>query len=163
MAGLQFGRGPPRPVAISRVRLVARRGRGIEPVQVIKRNLGGEQRVKRGLVRLGESRRPLLEALERGGDVGMFVADGDDQQAHLQAPVAEVGVADHGVAPEAVDALDRFADDRGAQMPHVHFLGDIGSAIVDEDAPGRGDAHRSGARIGGDCVCAPGQRCVVQP
>ena len=40
----------------------------------------------------------------------------DDEQAHLEAPVAEMRVAPDLVAAKAEHALDAFADDRRAQM-----------------------------------------------
>ena len=71
------------------------------------------------------------------GQRRVLVQHGDDQQAHLEAPVAEVGVAQHLVAAEAVEPLDRLADDRGAQVADVHLLGDVGAAVVDEHPPRR--------------------------
>ena len=86
---------------------------------------------------------------------------GDDQQAHLEAPVAEVGVAQHLVAAEPVEPLDGLADDRGAQVADVHLLGDVGAAVVD-DAPGAaaGTWRRADARVGGDLARRAGQRLL---
>ena len=42
-------------------------------------------------------------------------------------------------------------------MAHVHRLGDIGAAIVHEDATRGGDARRTGSRIGGNRVGPSGQ------
>ena len=88
---------------------------------------------------------------------------GDDQQAHLEAPVAEVGVAQHLVAAEAVEPLDRLADDRGAQVADVHLLGDVGAAVVDQHPARRRDRAGAGARIGGDRVGARRERRVADP
>ncbi len=83
---------------------------------------------------------------QQGAAEGVLVHDGADQQAHLEAPVAEVGVAHHLVAAEAVQALDRLADDRGAQVAHVHRLGDVGAAVVDHHPAGTAPAARRPAR-----------------
>ena len=55
-----------------------------------------------------------------------------DQLAHLQAPIAQMHVADHMPAIGAVKPLQAIADDGGAQMPHMHGLGDIGPAEIDD-------------------------------
>ena len=57
-----------------------------------------------------------------------------DQKPHLEAPVAEMRIAPHAVAAEAEQPLDALADDRRAQMAHMHRLGDVGTAVIDDDA-----------------------------
>ena len=56
-----------------------------------------------------------------------------DDQAHLQAPVAQMHVADHVVAQEIAQALDALADHGRAQMAHVQRLGHIGPTVVHDD------------------------------
>ena len=59
-----------------------------------------------------------------------------DNEAHLQAPVAEVNVADDVVAEEAVDALDGLSDDGASQVSDVQGLGDVRPAVVNDDGSG---------------------------
>ena len=56
-----------------------------------------------------------------------------DDETHLQTPVAEVSVADGLVAKAPAHALERLADDGGAQVSHVQGLGDVRPAVVDDD------------------------------
>jgi hypothetical protein len=72
------------------------------------------------------------------GEVGVkikrrapFQLDFRDQLAHLQAPVAQMHVADHRPAIGAVKPLQAIADDGGAQMADMHRLGDVGTAEID--------------------------------
>ena len=50
-----------------------------------------------------------------------------------RSPVPEVVVADHPVAEEVHDARDRVANNRRAQVPNVHLLGDIWRGVLDDD------------------------------
>ena len=59
-----------------------------------------------------------------------------DNEAHLQAPVAEVDVADDVVAEEPVDALDGLSDDGASQVSDVQGLGDVRPAVVNDDGLG---------------------------
>ena len=54
-----------------------------------------------------------------------------NQLAHLQAPIAQMHVADDAPAIGAIQPLQAVADDGGAQMMHRHGLGDIGTAEID--------------------------------
>jgi hypothetical protein len=65
-----------------------------------------------------------------------------------------VGVAQDRVAAEPIEAFDGLPDDRGAQVAHMHGLGDIGAAVVHEDTAGPGDHLGAQARVGGDLVGA---------
>ncbi len=56
-----------------------------------------------------------------------------DEHTHLQAPVAQVYVTQDIMTEEARDAFDALTDDGGAEMSHVHGLGDVGTAVVDHD------------------------------
>ena len=69
------------------------------------------------------------------GQVGLALPQLGDDQAHLQAPVAQVDVADDRVAEVAVDALDALADDGRAQMADVQGLCHIGAAVVQHHGP----------------------------
>ena len=65
----------------------------------------------------------------------------------MQAPVAEVDVADDGVAEVTVDALDALADDGRAEVADVQRLCDVRPAVVEHDGARRvrsGDAGTVG-------------------
>jgi hypothetical protein len=64
------------------------------------------------------------------GKFGTFV-EVLDEHAELGAPVTEVVLPDDLGAKEAQDAGECVADDRGAQVPDVHLLGDVGRRVVD--------------------------------
>ena len=55
------------------------------------------------------------------------------EHAELGAPVAYVVLPYYGVAQMLKYAHHRIADDGGAQMAHVHFLGQVGRGIIDYD------------------------------
>jgi len=101
--------------------------------------------------------RRVAQPLHERPDERVLVADSHDQQAHLKAPVAEVGVAQDLVAAEAVDAFDGFADDRRPQVAHVHRLGHIGSAVVDHDPARLGDLAAPVRGSGGNLARPVGQ------
>ena len=46
------------------------------------------------------------------------------------------------MADELEDAAERVADDRGAQVPDVHVLGDVGAREVHGDLAPAGDRRR---------------------
>lgn len=82
------------------------------------------------LLQLGDRERRFLgiragEALVKIGQVRLAALQLGDDQADLQAPVAQMNVADDIVAEVAVDALDALADDGGAQMADVQGLGHV--------------------------------------
>ena len=56
-----------------------------------------------------------------------------DNESHLQAPVAQVHVADHLVADEAADPHDALSDDRGAEVADVERFGHVGTTVIDDD------------------------------
>ena len=56
-----------------------------------------------------------------------------DEHAELRAEVADVVLADDGVALEFKHAGECVAEDRGAEMADVHLLGDVGAGVVDHD------------------------------
>jgi hypothetical protein len=53
-----------------------------------------------------------------------------DEHAEGRAPVADVVLADDGVADELQHAHQRVADDRGAQVADVHLLGHVRRRVV---------------------------------
>ena len=84
-------------------------------------------------LRNGEGSFCRILAGESGIKVGQFrltLADFLDDQAHLQAPVTHVDVANDIVAEVAVDALQAFADDGRTQMADVQGFCHIGTAVV---------------------------------
>ncbi len=143
LASLQRGRGLACAVAKRFVRLGARGGGWIERLQILKRQPAEPRRETRLI-----------------GEAAQFVLKRYDHQAHLKAPIAEMGVAPDFVAAKAEDALQAFADDRGAQMPHMHALGDIGPAIINEHTPRLRDNLGAGARIGRNFLRARRQRRI---
>ena len=61
---------------------------------------------------------------------GRHLLEVGDQHAELGAPVAHVVEAQHWVAAKLQHPRQAVADDRGAQVPHVHLLGDVGAGEV---------------------------------
>ena len=59
-----------------------------------------------------------------------------DQHSKRRPPVADVVLRDHLVAAEAQQPHQAVADDRRAQVAHVHLLGHVGRAVVDDNALG---------------------------
>ena len=77
--------------------------------------------------------------------------DRGHELAELAAPVADVVDAHGAEAERVVQALDRRADDRGAQVADRHRLGDVGRGEVDDDrAPLTLAARPVARRAGGD-------------
>ena len=68
-----------------------------------------------------------------------------DDQAHLQAPVAQMHVADHRMAHITAHPLDALADDGRTQMSHMQRFCHVGAAVVDHD--GLGMCHRFQAEL----------------
>mmetsp|Transcript_40003 Transcript_40003/g.68243 ORF Transcript_40003/g.68243 Transcript_40003/m.68243 type:complete len:467 (+) Transcript_40003:303-1703(+) len=65
--------------------------------------------------------------------VGVLLLEVLDEHPELRAPVADVVDAADVVAGVFEDAAHGLADDGGAQVTHVHFLGDVGTGEVDDD------------------------------
>ena len=84
--------------------------------------------IRQGEGRLGRifSRKVRVEI----GKVRLTVPQLRDNEAHLQAPVAQMHVADGIVSEEGVQPLHGFADDGGAQMTDVQGLRHVGAAVV---------------------------------
>jgi len=66
-----------------------------------------------------------------------------DELAHLQAPIAQMHVADDMPAIGAKQLLQRIPDDGRAQMSHMHGLGDIRTAEIDHESLARAGLRRS--------------------
>ena len=76
-------------------------------------------------------RRPRGGGVVERGD-SPAVLELRDEHAHRRAPVAEMDVADDLVSGEPEQALERIPDDRRAQVPDVHGLGDVRPAEVED-------------------------------
>ena len=48
-------------------------------------------------------------------------------------PVPDVIIRDDGMAQEAVDARDRITQDCAPQMPDMHFLRNVRTAVIHHD------------------------------
>jgi hypothetical protein len=55
-----------------------------------------------------------------------------DQHPELRSPITEVVLPQDQAALELQAAHQRVADDRAAQVPDVHLLGDVGLRVVDD-------------------------------
>lgn len=82
-----------------------------------------------------------------------------DEHPELRAPIAHVVQAQHLRARELQEAGERVANDCGAEVPHVHLLGDIRAGEVHHGAaaaaggrgrPGAGAAAEEGAEVCGE-------------
>ena len=65
----------------------------------------------------------------------------------MRAPIADMIVACNLMAEKEQDAAQGVADDRGADVAHVHGLGHVGGGIVDDKGPrafDRGDPQSDG-------------------
>ena len=81
-------------------------------------------------VRAGEGRVEV-------GKVGLAAFQFDDQLADRHTPVTHVNVADNLVACNAEEPLEALTNDRGAEMPYMHRLRHVRTAVVDDHlAPG---------------------------
>ena len=70
------------------------------------------------------------------GQVGLAAFQLHDDEADLQAPVPQMGVADDVVTHEPGDALDCLTDDGRAQVAYVQGLCHVGAAVVHHDGQG---------------------------
>ena len=71
-----------------------------------------------------------------------------DDQAHLQAPVAQVDIPDGPVAQIPVQPFQGFADNGGAQMPDVQGLCHIRAAVIHHHGFPGADLLRTEVRLG---------------
>ncbi len=78
-----------------------------------------------------------VEVFDRQGFLGEAILPHVvDDHAELSAEVADVVLADHGVAEKFQDAGHGVAEDGGAQMADVHLLGDVWAGVIDDDGAG---------------------------
>ena len=63
--------------------------------------------------------------------LGSHLLEVSDQHPKLGAPVAHMIQAQHRMAAELQHPRQRVANDCGAQMAHVHLLGNVGAREVD--------------------------------
>ncbi len=95
--------------------------------------------------------RAQVQLLELGevqpGQVEVLLDHLLDEHAELAAPVADVVLGDDGVARRGEHPVEAVADDRGAQVPDVHELGDVGGAVVDDDPLRLGGHLDAGVRV----------------
>ncbi len=158
MAGLKLCGGPPGAVAIICVGLRTRGGGGDRGrSRSAKLILRVQFRVQRRLVGPCPARRFARQSVEFTRDDWILIGAGDDKKAHLETPVAEMGVADSFVAAQPIDPFDGLADDRRPQVADVHLLGDVGTAIVDQHAARRRHRRETGALVGRQVVGATSQ------
>ena len=81
----------------------------------------------------GKWRRVLSgEIRAKIGQRGVLFPDALDDQAHLEAPVPEMHVADDMVSHIPLDAFDGLADDGGANVAHMQGFCHVGPAVVDD-------------------------------
>src|SRR5262245_57437987 len=62
-----------------------------------------------------------------------------EEDAKLSPPVPEVVISDDVVSQKTVEACQRIADDRASKMAHMHRLGHVRRAEVNNDGLGRLD------------------------
>lgn len=134
-AGLQLSGGPPRGLTKLRIGFRLRAGERIKPLQILE----GHRRLR--------GKRPI--AVGKKGQIGLFGGKAGDQLAHLQAPIAHMDVAGDMIAAGTEQSLQAVADDRRAQMPDMHRLGDIRTAKIDDDPAGRWAREKAGLRVSG--------------
>ena len=101
------------------------------------------------------------QLLDRTPPIGLPVQEmlvAVEDRAELRAPVADVIVADRIMAGELQHAAQGVADDRRADVPDVHRLGDVRGGIIDDEPPRprrRGDAQAPVAQRRGQPLDEP--------
>ena len=121
---------------------------GVAGLQAGELGAGGVERVGVGLGQGAALLVEGLEVLERGGARGVeheaLALDGEDEDAEVGAPVADMVVAREVGAAELEQAGDGLADDDRAEVADVHLLRGVGRGVVDDDlaagVEGRGPA-----------------------
>ncbi len=104
--------------------------------------------------RIGGLPHEPVQAAELGGGIdriGRLVAavlPAPEDHAKLRAPVTEMVVGDHSVAAEAENPGQGVADYRGADVAHMHRLGDVGRRVVDDNGLGLLNRGHAQPRIG---------------
>ena len=138
-SGLGLNVGPGRAIGAGYFRGYGLSFVGFPSLQELERFLigffVGFGRFDRGLNRLVEA----SELVDRVGLVSLFVEEvfiAPEDHSELGTPVTEVVVADDFMAEGGEGSGERFADDGGPDVAHVHGFGDIGGAVIDDDGFG---------------------------
>ena len=99
----------------------------------------GAGSVERSGVGLGQGTALLVEGLEvlecgraSGVELEALALDGEDEDAEVGAPVADVVIAREPRAAELDEAGDGLTDDDGPEVADVHLLGGVGRGVVDD-------------------------------
>ena len=71
-----------------------------------------------------------IHGISRGEGLRCHLLEVGDQHAELGTPVAHVIEAQHRMAAEGQNASQGIANDGGAQMAHMHLLGDVGAGEI---------------------------------
>ena len=71
-----------------------------------------------------------VDRVSRVQGLGRHLLEVGDQHAELGTPVAHMVEPQHGMAAELQHPRQAVADDRRAQMPDVHLLGDVGAGKI---------------------------------
>ncbi len=124
------------------------------PVAPLQFEQLGPGRLQRGRVLPGQRATLLVEPLEvfqrvgvGGGGIVALALDGEDENAKLCTPVADVVVAHHLRPAKGQQAGDGFADDGRADVANVHLLGGVGRTVVHHRLPARVQVARAPAKV----------------
>ena len=100
------------------------------------------------------------------GGKGLLVAEvlpPPEDHSKLRTPVAEVVIRNHLVATKGKNPGQRVADHGGADVPHMHRLGDIGRTEIDDDLGRLGHRHDPQAVVLKGPFHPPNKRRVGYP
>src|SRR4051812_17288752 len=86
-----------------------------------------------------------------------------DQHSKLGSPIADVVLANHLMSLKLQYPADRVADDRAAEMANVHFLGNIGPRVINDDALRLRYFRNAAARVLGPRLHLPGNPFGIEP
>ena len=94
------------------------------------------------LLQLGDSKGSFLRIVSavigiKIRKIRLTVLELGNDKAHLQAPVAQMDIADDLFPVIAADPFDGFTDNCGTQVSYMQGLGHVGAAVIQDD-PGRG-------------------------
>ena len=80
-----------------------------------------------GFVKFGNFINIIVQSFVK---VAVLFDDFGNNHSHRGSPITEMNVGNHLIAEKTLDSLNRFADNRRAQMPDVHGFGNIGAAEI---------------------------------
>ena len=125
---------------------------GVASLELRELGAGG---VHEHRVRLGGDAAFFVKTLEvfegvraLGVELEARATDGEDEDAEVRTPVADVVVADEISAAEFDETGDGLADDDWAKVANVHLLRGVRRRIVDDDLAAAHQAGRAGAPLG---------------